>query len=112
MAVKMSGKMITNINHFLKDDGTFYPEKGSPARNLASHLCSIVESVTKQSPVKLQIVPTGMKCRKRPSRKPCKGIIQAVTDEDGQILWRCPVCKYEGIITGWKNSSWDISNLN
>ena len=51
------------------------------------------------------------KCWRRPKRKPCNGELEIVlTPETGQIHWICPICQDEGVVTGWEDLIWDISN--
>lgn len=48
---------------------------------------------------------TGIKCWKRPKRKPCKGIIQSMLDSSlSDIHWRCPVCGVCGNIVNNKKA--------
>ena len=52
------------------------------------------------------------KCWRRPGRKPCEGILDIHLDETAsQIHWYCCICKDEGVITGWKDLIWDMSQL-
>jgi len=58
-------------------------------------------------------VPTDSvpKCWRRPKRKPCKGILDIHLDQTiHQIHWFCRICGDEGVVTGWKNLIWDMSD--
>ena len=52
---------------------------------------------------------TGIRCRRRPKRKPCRGEIHAFLNEDtGAIQWNCFICGDNGFIYDWKNTNWDM----
>jgi Tfp pilus assembly protein PilF len=52
-----------------------------------------------------------VRCRRRPSRKPCTGSIRARTGDESppEILWECPRCGEGGIIRNWRESEWHNS---
>jgi hypothetical protein len=78
----------------------------APARNLANHLGTIVSAVTSQSPGELR--QTSVRCRRRPSRRPCVGRIRAIIEVgSGRIAWECPACADNGIIHHWAGTPWD-----
>ena len=53
-------------------------------------------------------VATGVKCRRRPGRKPCRGeIVAAIESESLRIVWACPVCEDNGLVSGSRDSPWD-----
>jgi hypothetical protein len=97
---------ITDLRHFLDEDGS-RAEIPQPARILAEYFGRIVKAVTiRKEEFDLD---TGIRCRRRPNRRPCPGEIVAFIDEEGAISWSCPVCDDNGIISGWKGTSWDWS---
>ena len=52
---------------------------------------------------------TAIPCRKRPSRKPCRGHVQVMLTEVPELLcWRCPSCGDQGVVDGWRNSIWNL----
>ena len=52
---------------------------------------------------------TAIPCRKRPSRKPCRGHVQVMLTEVPELLcWRCPACGDQGVVDGWRNSIWNL----
>lgn len=56
--------------------------------------------------------PTTLRCRRRPGRKPCAGLLTIFFDVDNNdVLWFCPVCQDEGRISGWEDTFWDNGNL-
>jgi hypothetical protein len=103
----MSGALFTKVSHFLDEKGELPSDLPGPARKLAEFICSIVQSVTSHTFEAL--VPTGICCRRRPKRKPCKGEILAFLNEETKaIQWNCPVCGDNGFIYDWEVTNWDI----
>ncbi len=99
---------ITDLTHFLDEDGRIAPESG-PARRLAEHLTSIVTMVSRPEIV----VPNAyrVRCRRHPKRKPCSGEIEGDLDpETNVVLWWCPECGDNGYIRNWQGTSWDRQN--
>jgi hypothetical protein len=76
------------------------------ARILAEYFGRIVKGVTARQRDELA---TGVKCRKRFRHRPCSGEVIAFIDEQQSICWSCPVCKDNGVISGWKETIWDWS---
>lgn len=97
---------FTQLRHFLDDRGEFWDIRG-PGRKLAEYLCSIVKAATSEI---LEIpIPTGIRCRRRPKRKPCKGEVYTFLDNEKSIIeWYCPECKDNGYISDWENTKWDM----
>jgi hypothetical protein len=105
----MGNTWISNIRHFLDDDGEIPYDLPGPAYQLASYFGSIVEAVTSRG--KIKMYETGIRCRRRPSRKRCHGEVLALIDgkSNFEIKWECPVCNDNGIISGWQGTLWDKS---
>ena len=100
--------LITNLEHFLTPDGSIGPKDG-PALRLADYLTKIV--VAETASLKTQSETMVVRCRRRPNRKPCTGVIQTDIDpETNQIIWWCPVCEEQGSISHWQGSLWDCTN--
>lgn len=97
--------LITDLRHFLKEDGSM-ADMPNPARTLAEYLGRIVKIVTSHP---RDALATGVKCRKRFKRKKCPGEIIAFIDERDAISWSCPLCRDNGVISGWKGTIWDWS---
>ena len=106
----MGDTWYTNLTHFLDEDGRIAPTKG-PGRRLAEHFVAIVAMISHPA-----IVPPAeytVRCRRRPGRKPCPGIIEADLDpETDDIMWWCPVCGDNGYITNWKGTIWDLTHAD
>jgi len=97
--------MITNIQHFMDENGEV-PDLPLEARELLNFLTAIIEAATVEyeSPVTLSAV----NCRKLIGGKPCSGEIEVwVYAEDNQIGWECLECGDEGVISHWEGTPWD-----
>ena len=81
----------------------------TPARLLAEYFASIVVDAT----ANLDDEPS-VRCRRRPDRRPCTGIIMSYpsADELERIHWHCPVCNDNGFISGWQDTLWDGFAVN
>jgi len=93
---------ISNMTHFLDDEGNIAKEIHKEGRELASFLVLIVDSATKihREPAMTQDV----RCFKRG----CDGIIEVELPEmTDEIQWRCPKCHVDGRISGWQGIKWD-----
>lgn len=98
---------ITDMQHFI-DLLTPGAQVPPAARRLGEYLGTIVAaaSLAKEN----QPVKTTLHCRRRPNRRPCKGLIRIrVLPATGEIVWDCPTCADNGIISNWKGTLWDFS---
>ncbi len=106
----MGDTWVTDVTHFLNDEGGIAPLK-VPARRLAEHFVAIVSMISRP-----EIIPPSeyqVRCRRRPGRKPCTGVIEADLDpETEDIDWWCPVCGDNGYISNWKGTMWDFTNVD
>jgi len=101
----MGNTWITDLTHFLTKDGGVAPMPG-PARRLADFLGNIVVHASTESVSLAE--KSAVPCRRRPKHKACPGTIKAAVDFDtDEILWACPVCRDNGIISNWRGSLWD-----
>jgi len=105
----MPDTWITNIQHFLDEDGNIAPIEG-PARRIAEHFGEIISCVT--TPGKDEDAHQCM-CRRRPGHKKCEGIIEAYIDKaSNEIFWQCPVCNDNGRISHWQGTQWNRRNIS
>jgi hypothetical protein len=76
----------------------------APARRLAEYFASIVVDATTNLDD-----PPSVRCRRRPGRRPCPGIVYSVPSLENHeaIEWHCPVCGDHGVIRGWEGTLWD-----
>ena len=102
----MYGTMFTDMRHFLEEDGS--PADLTPLgeRLYRSFLNIVGRALLAPEGA---VAPTGVKCRRRPGRRPCPGVIDAVWEyEDGQnVTWECPECGDNGHISGIPDILWD-----
>lgn len=99
--------LFTKMPYFLTEDGELPVDLTGPGRKLAEFICSLVQSVTSHSFEAL--VPTGIRCRRRPKRQPCKGEVFAFLNEEiNAIQWNCFICGDNGFIYDWENTKWDM----
>ncbi|MEI6150825.1 MAG: hypothetical protein WCS01_17155 [bacterium] len=103
----MGNTWVTNVLHYLDEDGQFAVKSG-PARRMAEYTGSIIEAVTSR-PAGDDDWVTAIQCRRRPGRVRCLApIIAGYWEEDPTtIVWGCPACKDEGYISGWQETLWD-----
>lgn len=97
---------VTDIGHFLDGRGEFPHDLPGPALNLASHIADIILATTSRKTI-IEKVVTDVKCRRRPGRKKCVGVIESLFEPDLRIRWFCPVCGDNGYISGWRGTKWD-----
>lgn len=102
----MSDTWITDIRHLLDEHGNFPHDLPGPALNLGLHLARIIDYATSNDLDK-NYRKSNIKCRRKPKRKPCVGMIEAFIQDDGVIRWACPICHDNGYINGWQNTKWD-----
>ena len=94
-----------DLRDFLAPNGALAPLSGRGLR-LAEYWTQIVAQAT------LYDEATALRCRRRPGRKPCAGLLTIFFDVDTyDVLWFCPVCDDQGRISGWENTFWDNGNL-
>jgi hypothetical protein len=104
----MARTWITDLTHFL-EDGRLPRELPGPALRLAEYLGEIVAAVTSVEPDD----PLGVRCRRRPGRRPCSGEIEGYIDPRfNAIRWACLVCGDNGLISNWENTMWDLSKAD
>ncbi len=103
----MAETYITDITHYLDEEGYIGIESG-PGLRFAEYLTSIISMISHPPPLPDEFK---VKCRRRPNRKPCKGIIEGDTDPDTDaIIWWCPECLENGFISNWHDTMWDLSD--
>jgi hypothetical protein len=106
----MANTWIIDLTHYLDEHGAIVTVP-SPARRLAEHFGAIVRAVT-WDPVGAE-TGSSVRCRRRPGRKRCPGQIRAaITLDDGMdIVWECPSCGDNGLISNWDGTMWDCLDI-
>ncbi len=93
---------ISNITHFLDEQGNIPKQMPKEARELASFLALVVDFTTQNNPSTL--TNAGIRC----FNKGCHGQVKsALTPDNKEIHWFCPECENEGVISNWQGSKWD-----
>ena len=83
-----------------------------PARTLKfwGYFGSIVEATVGKPTFRLS---TGIRCRRRPGRIPCRGVIESELNPEGnELRWWCSVCGDNGRISNWAGTRWDPAKTN
>ena len=98
---------VIDIRHWLDETQT-----GPGVPQLKSKVKKITEIITYATSVEAGIaVDAAPQCWRRPKRKPCSGQLVIRLDySPDQIHWICPICEDEGVIAGWKDLIWDMSD--
>ncbi|MBF0217784.1 MAG: hypothetical protein HQL30_12425 [Candidatus Omnitrophica bacterium] len=99
----MEGTYITDIKHFLDENGEI-ADMSPEGKNLAGFLVLLIDIISKEYP--MEYIETGVRCR----MKGCDSIILGRAEEDSdEIIWHCPKCGHNGIIRNWYDTKWDRS---
>ncbi len=94
------GALITDFRH-LPDDLDITD------RSLEAFLASIVAAASLEGPEARIRVP--LRCRRRPKRRACPGAILVDRHRGySEVEWHCSECDFNGIITHWEGSAWDV----
>jgi len=96
---------IVRMSHFdYKDDEAYKFEKS--ALKLWKYFGDIVYQTLTHVSSYNQI--TGLKCRRRPNKIPCSGLIKSELSPDkSELNWWCPICSDNGNISDWAGTRWD-----
>ena len=104
----MADTWITDITHFLDDDGEIILEP-TQAKVLGEYFAAIILMTSfpgPDDPPEYKVL-----CRRRPNRKPClEKIASWIEPGSEDIYWICPKCKDRGRISNWKGTMWDLGD--
>lgn len=102
----MPNTWIIDMTHYLDEHGAIVTAPAA-AHRLGEHFAAIVGAVT-YNPCEAATGST-VRCRRRPGRRPCPGQIRgAITlDDQMNIVWECPCCGDNGLISNWHGTMWD-----
>lgn len=93
---------ISNLSHFLDEEGNIAKEMHKEGRQHASFLALIVDSATKDYQTSKK--STEIRCLK----KKCTGTIDIEVDTKDEVIeWHCTNWDEEGKISGWQGTKWD-----
>ncbi len=93
--------LVVDLRHWLLPNGDLAPQA-----RLAPHIAMVVECAT----ICFGDGMTAMVCRHRDTRRRCRGQVCIATKNDA-IDWCCNLCDDAGVITGWRGSRWDLSDV-
>ena len=101
----MGDTWITNMSDFDYADEEAY-RLPKEAIRLAEYFGSIIEGTVGRVPAKKNYA--GIRCRRRPGRIPCTGVIRSELHPNGtELNWWCPDCGDNGRISNWGGTRWD-----
>jgi len=101
----MGDTWITDISDFDYTDEEAY-RLPKEAIRLAEYFGSIIEGTVGRVPATEK--SAGIRCRRRPGRIPCTGVIRSELHPNGtELQWWCPVCGDNGRISNWGGTRWD-----
>jgi hypothetical protein len=101
----MGNYWSVNLRDFLAENGTIGALSPLGLR-LAKYWTEIVAQASNYDE------PTSIRCRRRPRRRPCGGLLTLYFDVDNfDVLWFCPECDDHGRISGWEGTFWDNTEL-
>ena len=98
----MTGTFVTDITHYLDDDGELPVEMPGPARKLASFLALVIDATSQDIPADNH--NTNIRCRQDGCTGSIRASLMSVNDE---ITWSCPVCSHNGVIRNWQGTKWN-----
>jgi len=102
----MGNTWVTDMRHFLDEEGLLAEALPARGMNIALFLGSIVGWVTSHPQGTYEW--TNVPCRRSPGHKRCLGEIIASLDSSSEaITWECRMCGDNGIISGWQDTTWD-----
>lgn len=72
---------------------------------------SAIVSAATLAPPGVEVV-TDLRCRRRPNRRQCHGLIRLrLQEEPAELLWWCPQCGDNGVIRNWKGTPWKLVHV-
>lgn len=100
----MGDTWVIDMSHYDYSEEDAYKLPKS-ALKLWSYFGSIVEGTVGRPPLRRT---AGIRCRRRPKRVPCSGVIESELHPNGNKLrWWCPVCGDNGLMSNWEGTRWD-----
>jgi hypothetical protein len=82
------------------------PDLPKAARKFAEYFASIIEGTVHR--VSIGEPYSGVRCRRRPQKRACGGVIRSELSPEGtELHWWCPVCGDNGRISSWVGTRWD-----
>jgi hypothetical protein len=96
------GTYVTDITHFLDDQGEVSVDMPREARQLASFLVLVIDATSRNIASDNQDI--NIRCRKAD----CTGQIRASLASTNDVIeWFCPDCGHNGVIRNWQATKWN-----
>lgn len=92
---------VTDLQHFLDEEGEIVADIPTEARQLASFFALIVDDASCFAESKADEV--NVRCRS----EGCPSQILAHREPADEIVWHCPTCDQNGVIRNWSGTKWD-----
>jgi len=89
---------VTDLRHYLYNDGEIVADMLSEARQLASFLALIVDEAS--GFVQSKADELNVRCLS----EGCPAQIVAYREENCDIVWFCPLCEQNGVIRNWQGT--------
>jgi hypothetical protein len=97
---------VTNITHFLNEDGSL-ADLPREAADLLDFLGQVVAAASFS--YDLPVATAGEICCADVKGRRCNGFIEVWVDTGGHYIgWECLECGDEGMISGWEGTVWDL----
>jgi len=102
----MADTWITKMSHFNWSDEEAHSIPNE-AKNIAEYFSKILSNAILNCNAYSD--NTGVRCRRKPQRKRCTGLIKAkINSDNNEVDWWCPVCGDNGNISDWEGTRWDV----
>lgn len=104
MAKRSIRMRVTDVRHMDEDPASMTKEAARIADFLGRIVATASRHLTQEELVSL------VRCRRRPGREACPGYIAFRRENaENRIVWACPKCGDQGLITNWTGTRWDHS---
>jgi len=105
--------MDTNSRIDIKKHGYDYEltfDMPEAQRARATFFGTIVSAATAW-PVADSALESTVQCRRQSNVAPCPGLLRIVRNDDKEeIRWACTTCGDSGLITGWRDTEWNLTD--
>jgi hypothetical protein len=82
-------------------------QRPAPARRIAEHFAAIVAAVTSDLSLGGRRLDRPMSATSRAKALPRRIVASIALDDDMDIVWECPSCGDNGVISNWHGTMWD-----
>jgi hypothetical protein len=90
---------VIDIRHWLNES-----QDGPAVPRLKKQVHKLKEIIIFATSIKSNLlVKSSPKCGGMPGKKACNGQLEIRMNSDHEIYWICPICHFEGVVSGWKD---------